>query len=208
MKANINNFPKATIILRGYNYEQTRTIVEILSNSKIKSVEVALKSPEVKGILEKIVDEFGDKMLIGAGTVLNKQSLLDVINIGVKFALSPVTMSKEMLEICQEKNIISVPGAYSPTEIYESFQNGADIVKIFPANIVTPKFFKDIKAPLGDLKLMAVGGVNDNNAAEYFRNGADFLGIGSGIFNNEDILQGNYVKLEERVRALEAVLQL
>lgn len=202
----IRDFPKVTIILRGYNYEQTRSVVEVLSNSKIKSVEIALKNPEDKDTIGKIVEEFGDKMLIGAGTVLSKEDLLEVIEKDVKFVLSPVMLSKELLEICKKNNVISVPAAFSPSEVYESFKNGADIVKVFPASSVTPKFFNAIKAPLGELKLMAVGGVNANNAEEYLKNGADFLGIGSGVFNKEDVIQCNYENLKKSIEAFESIV--
>ena len=205
MKIEIKDFPKVTVILRGYDYNQTRNIVEILSNSKIRSVEIALKNPNDKDTLKKIVDEFGDKILIGAGTILTKEDLIDVVNMGVKFVLSPIMFSKEELQICIDNEIVSVPGAFTPSEIYKSFKNGADIVKVFPASALGLKYFKDIKAPLGDLKLMAVGGVNGKNALEYLANGADFLGIGSGIFNKEDVLQENYENVKRSIESFEAL---
>lgn len=205
---NVENLSKITIILRGYTYEETRTIVEVLSKSKINSVEITLNTQGAKEILKKIIAEYGDRMTIGAGTVVTKQDLLDVIKIGVKFVLSPVIWDKEMFDICKENNVISIPGAFTPSEIYQSFQNGADIVKIFPAGVVTPKFFKDIMAPLGPLKLMAVGGVNEKNVTEYFASGAGYAGIGSGIFNKEDVVNKNYERMAEQVRALEVAAGL
>ncbi|WP_040213079.1 bifunctional 4-hydroxy-2-oxoglutarate aldolase/2-dehydro-3-deoxy-phosphogluconate aldolase, partial [Clostridium polynesiense] len=159
----LNLFPKITVILRGFNYKQTRDIVNILSKSKINSVEIPLGQEDSKAIINKIIEEFGEEMVVGAGTVLKEEDLRDVINIGVKFALSPVMFTDKMIDICKAHNVISVPGAYSPTEIYTSYEKGADIIKVFPADIVTPKFFKGVKAPLKDLKLMAVGGVNEKN---------------------------------------------
>jgi 2-dehydro-3-deoxyphosphogluconate aldolase/(4S)-4-hydroxy-2-oxoglutarate aldolase len=200
---NVDKLSKITIILRGYTYEETRTIVEVLSRSKINSVEITLNTEGSKEIIKKIIAEYGDRMLIGAGTVVTKQDLLDVIKIGAKFVLSPVIWDKEMFDICKENNVISIPGTFTPSEIYESFQLGADIVKVFPAGIVTPKFFKDIMAPLGHLRLMAVGGVNEKNIAEFFANGVEYAGIGSGIFNKEDVTNKNYEKMAENVRALE-----
>ncbi len=199
----IERFSKITIILRGYTYKETRTIVEALSKSKINSVEITMNTVGGKEILEKIIGEYGNRMSIGAGTVTNKKDLLDVIKIGAKFALSPVIWDKEMFDICRDNDVVSIPGAFTPSEIYQSFKLGADIVKIFPAGIATPKFFKDIMAPMGPLKLMAVGGVNEKNIAEFFANGASYAGIGSGIFTKEDVASENYAKLAERLKSLE-----
>lgn len=205
MKIEIKDFPKVTVILRGYDYNQNRNIVKVLSSSRIKAVEIALKNPSDKDTLKKIVDEFGDKILVGAGTILTKENLIDVVNIGVKFVLSPIMFTEEELQICIKNEVVSVPGAFTPSEIYKSFKNGADIVKVFPASALSPKYFKDIKAPLGELKLMAVGGVNGENALEYLANGADFLGISSGIFNKEDVLQGNYENVKRSIESFEAL---
>lgn len=204
---NAEEISKVTIILRGYNYEQVRTVVEALSKSKINSVEITLNRDDSKEIIKRIAAEYKDRMIVGAGTVTTKQDLIDVINAGAKFVLSPVVWSKEMFNICKENKVVSVPGAYSPSEIYQSFQDGADIVKVFPACTVTPRFFKDIMAPLGHLKLMAVGGVNEKNVAEFFANGVDYAGIGS-LFNKEDVLNKNYEKLAEKIKALEIAAEL
>jgi 2-dehydro-3-deoxyphosphogluconate aldolase / (4S)-4-hydroxy-2-oxoglutarate aldolase len=98
---------------------------------------------------------------------------------------------------------VSVPGAFTPTEAYECFKSGADIVKIFPAAVVSPRFFKDIKAPIPDFKLMAVGGVNIQNSQKFLELGADYLGIGSGMFDKKDIVEGNYEGLKNRIAMLE-----
>lgn len=199
----IGSFSKATIILRGFDYVQIKNVLAILSESRINSVEISLTGEGNKKNIEKALNEFGDKMSIGAGTVLNKGDLQDVISLGVKFVLSPIMFSEEMFDICKKNNVVSVPGAFSPTEAYQSFINGADIVKVFPADVVSPGYFKDIKAPIPEFKLMAVGGVNIQNSQQFLKNGADYLGIGSGIFNKEDILNGNYSGLKKRIECLE-----
>ena len=103
--------------------------------------------------------------------------------------------------------MISVPGAFSPTEIKKSLMDGADIVKIFPAGRLGSKFITDIEAPLGKLPLMAVGGVNADNAKEYFEAGASFVGIGSGVFNKEDIKEGNEEGIKASIKYLKEKLK-
>lgn len=195
----IKNFPKVTIILRGYNYDQVRTVMKALSQSSIKSVEITMNSTGAIEMISKLSSEFGSHMNIGAGTVTTMEQAEEAIKAGAKFILSPVMLSKEILDLCKKSSVISVPGVMTPTEIYKSLMDGADIVKVFPAISCGTRFFKDVKAPLGDIPLMAVGGVNNDNAKEFFNNGADFLGIGSGIFNKEDIINQN---LEGLIKSL------
>ncbi len=199
----IKNFPRVTIILRGYNYNQARTVMKALVQSNIRAVEITMNTEGALETISKLSKEFGDTMLIGAGTVTTMEQAKAAINAGAKFILSPVMLSKEIIDLCREKSVITVPGAMSPTEIYKSFEDGADIVKIFPAISCGTRFFKDVKAPLGNVPLMAVGGVSKENAKEFFKDGADFLGIGSGIFSKEDIESENFEGLIKSVKEFE-----
>lgn len=200
---NNKNFPKVTIILRGYKFSQVRTIMKVLSESSVKSVEITMNTPSAVEMISKLSNEFGGTMNIGAGTVTTLEQAKDAIAAGAKFILSPTMLSKEIIDLCREHSVISVPGAMTPTEISRSFQDGADIVKVFPAISCGTRFFKDVKAPLGDLPLMAVGGVSKDNAKEFFKGGADFLGIGSGIFTKEDIINENVEGLSKSLREFE-----
>lgn len=199
----IKNFPKVTIILRGYSYSQVRTVMKALTQSTIKSVEITMNTQGAAEMIDKLSREFKDTMLIGAGTVTTMEQAKTAINAGAKFLLSPVMLSKEILDLCRESSIITVPGAMTPTEIYKSFQEGADIVKVFPATSCGTRYFKDIKAPLGNLPLMAVGGITADNAKEFLNNGVDFLGIGSGLFNKKDIENENIEGLLKSLKDFE-----
>lgn len=203
---NIKNFPKVTVILRGYNFSQVRTIMQVLSDSSIRSVEITMNTPGAIEMISKLSGEFGSSMNIGAGTVTTLEQAKDAIAAGAKFILSPIMLSKEIIDLCKEHSVISVPGAMTPTEIYKSLQDGADIVKIFPAISCGIRFFKDVKAPLGTLPLMAVGGVSRSNAKEFLSNGADYLGIGSGIFNKEDIINENTEGLIKSLKEFEKII--
>lgn len=106
--------------------------------------------------------------------------------------------------------MVSVPGAFSPSEIRQSFLDGADIVKIFPAGRLGSRYVSDIQAPLGKMPLMVVGGIGTSNVQEYFAAGASFAGIGSGIFLKEDILneneegiRGSIAAMEEKMKSME-----
>ncbi len=201
----IQNFPKVTVILRGYTYPQIRTVVKNLVGSKLCSVEITMNTPGALEAIEKISQEFGDSVMVGAGTVLTYEEAQASIGAGAAFLLSPT-----MLDLCREKHVLSVPGAFSPTEIKKSFEDGADIVKVFPAARLGSRYLSDIAAPLGKMPLMVVGGIGTANVAEYFQAGASFAGIASGIFNKEDILNQNeegiwksICEMENKLRELE-----
>lgn len=202
----IKNFPKITIILRGYTFSQVRTVMKALSQTSIKSVEITLNTDGAIDMIREFSREFGETMTVGAGTVTNLKQAKEAITAGAKFILSPVVLSKEVMDLCKENSVVSVVGAMTPSEIHKSFEDGADIVKVFPAISCGSRYFKDVKAPLGDLPLMAVGGVDKENAAEFLANGANYLGIGSGIFKKEDVENENLQGLIESIKEFEGKL--
>lgn len=184
-----------TIILRGYTYEQILCVANSLEGSSVKNIEITLNSPNVFESIKKIKDEFPE-LNVGAGTVCNFEDTKKSIESGVDFILSPINLSKDSIELCNKHDIVCVPAAMTPTEIKKMFEYGADIVKVFPATTVGPRFFKDVQAPLGDLDLMAVGGINGENAKCFLDNKCNYLGIGSGIFEKKDIVDMNLDNLK------------
>ena len=203
MKDNVVTFPKVTVILRGYSYEECRCVVGCLVGSRIGSVEIAMNTPGAGRIIEGLTSEFGEEIMIGAGTVVTPERAKTAINAGSKFLLSPVCFTDEIFDIARDAGVVTVPAGFSPTEIYTMLEKGADIVKVFPAARVGPKYFSDIQGPLDALPLMAVGGVNAENAQGYFDGGATYVGIGSGIFNPADIRAMNIDEIGRQIRIFE-----
>ncbi len=202
-------FPKITVILRGYTYSQIRTVVKNLIGTELRAVEVTMNTPGAIETIAKIHEEFGDSILIGAGTVQTYEEAQAAIRAGAAFLLSPTLFNKKIIELCKEKGVISVPGAFSPSEIRQSFDDGADIVKVFPAGRLGSQYITDIQAPFGKMPLMVVGGMNTENIVEYFKAGASFAGIASGIFQKDDILSENEAgicksiyEMEEKMKEL------
>ncbi len=203
----IQNFPKVTVILRGYTYPQIRAVVKNLVGSRLRSVEITMNTPGALEAIEKISQEFQESILVGAGTVLTYEEAQASIAAGAAFLLSPAMLDKKILDLCREKKIISVPGAFSPTEIKKSFEDGADIVKVFPAARLGSRYLSDLAAPLGKMPLMVVGGIGTGNIEEYFKAGASFAGIASGIFEREDILNQNEEGIRKSIEAMENKLK-
>ena len=200
-------FTKATVIMRGYNYEQVSTVAKVLlKGEKVKNIEVTMNTDNALEIIRMLNDNYGDKLNIGAGTVLSIDELKKCKDMGAKFALSPTVMTKEMLDYCKDNSIISIPGAFSPSEIYQMHQWGADYIKVFPSNELSKNYANKVKEPLGDLKLMAVGGVNSSNVKDFFENGYDAIGTAGGLFNKEDIINRDENRLVESLLRFEEQL--
>ncbi len=196
------DFPKITVILRGYTYSQIRTVVKSLLGTAIKSVEITMNTPDALKIIKSISEEFGDDILVGAGTVTTYEEAQAAIAAGAKFLLSPITFSKDIIQLCKTHGVISVPAALTPSEIMQGIRDGADIVKLFPAGTMKAAYLRDIQAPLGKIPLMVVGGVNSGNVREFFDAGAAYAGIGSGLFEKDDIINENLAGLKASAHAL------
>ena len=179
---------KVTMILRGYTYEEVRCVANVLLGSKnIRNMEVTLNTKNAFEIIEEISKEFGDQLNVGAGTVLTYEELVKAHKAGAAFVLSPHLMSKEMMDYCTKHSIFSVPGAFTPSEVAQAMSLGANAVKIFPANEVSYSYANKMREPMGDLPLMAVGGVNKTNVKEVLNSGYSFVGSAGGIFSDSNI---------------------
>lgn len=200
-------FSAVTQVLRGYTYNQVKAVVEVLVDSPVHNVEVTMNTPEAALLIQKLSSEYGSDINIGAGTVLTLEELQIVHKAGATFVLSPTLLSKEMFDYCKEHEILSVPGAFTPTEIAHAFALGADIVKVFPANEVSYGYAKKVCEPLGNLPLMAVGGVTTDTIAEVFAGGYAYVGTANGIFNKNDILTENKTALKHSLDRLTKELE-
>lgn len=185
---NIENYPKLTVIMRGYSYEQAMLIIKLLSRYEGKvGVEVTTNNPDHLKVIADGNKQYGDKVNIGVGTVTTVKQAQEAITAGAKFMLGPQAFSEEIYQLAQQNDVITVPGAMTPTEIQTEINKGADIVKVFPAITVGPSFFKQISGPMPGLRFMAVGGIDIKNSQLFISAGADYLGIGSSFFNKQDL---------------------
>ena len=198
---------KVTMILRGYNVDQVRAVAEVLLQAKhVRNMEITLNTDNAYKIIRTISDEFQGKLNIGAGTVQTYDELVKAVEAGAKFVLSPRQMTSDMLAYCKKKGIVSVPGSFTPSEIGEQFAMGADIVKVFPANELSLKYAKKVCEPMGDLKLMAVGGINKENVREALDSGYKYVGTAGGLFPKDQIVQMDKARMLMSLKEFEAEL--
>lgn len=204
----LEEYPKLTVILRGYSYDESMTIISCLAEYENKvAVEVTTNNPDYLKIIEDARKKFDGQIHVGVGTVLELAQAKDAIKAGAEFMLGPCEFSRDILEFAKNQKVLTVPAAFSSTEVRRMKENGADIIKIFPAKTVTPDYFKQLQAPLGPLPLMAVGGVDVSNAREFLKGGASYLGIGSSMFAQEDVRNQNKIGLKASIERLLQIVE-
>lgn len=190
---------KLVAIVRGIEEKDVDKVVEALYQAGIRAVEIAMNTSGALRMIEAVKDKFGEKMLIGAGTVLDPESARNSIQAGADFILSP-TLSLPVIEMCNRYSKLAVPGVLTPTEILTAWEAGAQLVKIFPARAFGPKYIRDIKGPLPQVEMMAVGGVSLENAEDFIKNGAFALGIGSCLVNTVWAKEGQFDRITETAK--------
>lgn len=181
---------KIIAIIRGADPVDVLKIAEALYAGGIRLLEITMNSAEPLRVIREVAGHFGDRMTIGAGTVLDPDTLRKAVDAGARFILSPV-MDIEVIRTAIELGVVSIPGAYTATEIFTAYRNGADIVKVFPAR--SPVYLKDIKGPLPQIRLMPTGGVTLENIADFHRAGAVSFGIGSALVDTKKKITEQYL---------------
>ncbi|WP_164667826.1 bifunctional 4-hydroxy-2-oxoglutarate aldolase/2-dehydro-3-deoxy-phosphogluconate aldolase [Virgibacillus doumboii] len=177
----INENPIVAVI-RKADENNIIPIVEALEKGGVKAIEITAETPKVTALIERTAEEFADRVLIGAGTVLDPETARSVIMAGAKFIVSP-TLNPDTIRMANRYGILTISGALTPTEILTAYENGAGMVKVFPANAFGPDYIKNIHGPLPHIPLMVTGGITLENMNEYFTKGGVAVGIGSNLVN-------------------------
>lgn len=195
---------KIVAILRGVSPGDVLRIAQALYNGGVRLLEVTLNSPGALDSIEQVAGEMKGKMLVGAGTVLDAADAKEAIAAGARFIISPV-LEKGVIRAARRHGAVSIPGAYTPTEVLNAFVQGGEIVKVFPA--LGPHYIKDLLAPLPHLPLMPTGGIALQNINAFNASGAVAFGIGSALVDskiqvNEIYLQSLSAKAKQLVEAI------
>lgn len=192
---------KAVAVLRIKEEDKLKKVIQAIADGGVSIAEITMTVPNAIKLIEKMNNELDENIIIGVGSVLNKQTAEDAIKAGAKYIVSPI-LKKEIIEMAQKYDVPVMPGCFTPTEIYSAFEMGADIAKVFPADIVGMPFFKAILAPMPHLKLMPTGGVSLTNAGDWLKVGACAVGIGSALLDDKAIKEENYLKLTENAKII------
>jgi 2-dehydro-3-deoxyphosphogluconate aldolase/(4S)-4-hydroxy-2-oxoglutarate aldolase len=193
--------PGAIAIIRMSDSEKLKRICEAINKGGVSAIEITMTTPNALEVIENLSKTMGGEIVIGVGTVIDPQMAIDAINAGAEFVVSPF-FNKEIVDTVKKRNIPVMPGAFTPTEIQTAYENGADIVKVFPADILGMAFFKAIKAPMPYLKLMPTGGVTLTNAGDWLKAGACAVGVGTALLDKKAISENDFNKLTENAKIL------
>lgn len=203
---------KLIAIVRGMQPRQSSAVAKALYEGGIRLMEITYdqKKPELwqdtADAIGALTREYEGQMFIGAGTVTCPELVELTARAGGRFIISPDT-DEAVIKKTRELGLVSMPGAMSPSEIKAAHNAGADFVKLFPAGSLGSAYLKAVKAPLSHIKLLAVGGVNEDNAAEFLRSGAVGLGVGGNLANRAWIDAGEYQKLTVAAKAMTAAVR-
>ncbi|MCM8775819.1 MAG: bifunctional 4-hydroxy-2-oxoglutarate aldolase/2-dehydro-3-deoxy-phosphogluconate aldolase [Candidatus Omnitrophica bacterium] len=199
---NVTRFRKLPIlgILRDIPADTLEPLLLAVRAGGLHTIEITMNTQDAAVLIRKSVKLFSKEFMIGAGTVLTIKDLKSALDAGATFIVMPVLV-REVMEDCVKHKIPVFPGALTPQQIYDAWQAGATMVKVFPARFFGPEYFKEIQGPFRDIELMACSGVTPKNLPEYFRNGASAVAIGSSIFRKDWIQAKSFAKITAGLKA-------
>lgn len=172
-----------------------------LSRGGVTAIEVTMTVPGAVEIIGEMARKKAPGTIVGAGTVLDAGTAAAVIGAGADFVVSPIS-DPGVIQACKAAAVLVAPGAFTPTEIVTAWRAGADIVKVFPATSLGPQFFKDLRGPLPQIRLMPTGGVTIENARDFLAAGACCVGLGTALVDAKAVEAGDWAALEARARRL------
>ncbi len=187
-------------VIRAESAALARRAVAAVCAGGISIVEITMTVPGAIDVIKALAEESSERILIGAGTVLDARTARECVQAGAQFIVSPA-LDLKTIEACKEMGIAMMAGALTPTEIYAAWSGGADMVKVFPAGAVGgPSYLKSIKGPLPHIKLVPTGGVSLKTAAAFIEAGAEALGVGTDLIDMKVLRDGEDTIISDRAR--------
>lgn len=193
-------------VVRSPDSQQLVEACRALADGGVTVVEITMTVPNALDVLRRVREALGDRLLLGAGTILDPETARAALLAGAEYLVAP-TINVEVIRLCQRYDKLVMPGAFTPTEVLTAWEAGADIVKVFPADVVGPAFFKAIKGPLPQVRLMPTGGVDLKTAADFLKAGACCLGVGGQLVEPKAVAERNFDRIRDLARQYVAIVQ-
>ena len=186
-------------VVRLTDAAQMNGVARALLEGGVRAIEVTMTVPRAVELIAELSASLPAGVIVGAGTVLDAKTAEDVIRAGARFVVSPV-LRIGVIDVCKRHDVAVMPGCFTPTEILTAWEAGADVVKVFPATALGPAFFKDMRGPLPQVRMMPTGGVTRDNAGDWIRAGAVALGVGTALVDQKAVAAGQFTVLTENAR--------
>ena len=184
-------------MIRADDGQRLADVAEALLAGGVEVMEVTFTVPGAARVIEQVADRIGDKIVLGAGTVLDAETARVAMLAGADFFVSPC-VREDVIQICQRYDKAVLPGALTPTEVLAAWEMGADIVKVFPSDAMGPSYLKALHGPLPQVQLMPTGGVSLDTATDYLAAGACALGVGSTLVNSQNVRDGDFAGIQSK----------
>jgi 2-dehydro-3-deoxyphosphogluconate aldolase/(4S)-4-hydroxy-2-oxoglutarate aldolase len=193
-------------VVRSPDSQQLVEVAKALADGGVPVMEITFTVPGALDVIRQVRATLGDRVLLGAGTVLDAETARAALLAGAEFIVAP-TLNREVIQLCRRYDKVVIPGAFTPTEILTAWEGGADIVKVFPADVGGPSYLKAIRAPLPQIRLMPTGGVDLQTATAFLKAGACCLGIGGQLVEPKAVAERNFDRIRDLARQYVAIVQ-
>ncbi|MCI0684486.1 MAG: bifunctional 4-hydroxy-2-oxoglutarate aldolase/2-dehydro-3-deoxy-phosphogluconate aldolase [Gemmataceae bacterium] len=193
-------------VVRSPDSHQLVEVIRALAEGGVTVAEVTMTVPGALDVIRAARQALGDQVLLGAGTILDPETARAALLAGAEYIVSP-TVNLDVIKLCQRYDKLVMPGALTPTEILTAWEAGADIVKVFPADVVGPGYFKALRGPLPQVRLMPTGGVDLTTAAAFLKAGACCLGVGGQLVEPDAVAKHDFARIRDLAKQYVAVVK-
>ncbi|MEK4510504.1 bifunctional 4-hydroxy-2-oxoglutarate aldolase/2-dehydro-3-deoxy-phosphogluconate aldolase [Paenibacillus sp. FSL K6-2524] len=186
-------------VVRRPPFDQAVLITDALVAGGVQALEITVDTDRAFELITLLKDRYKDRVLVGAGTVLNAEVAMTAIEAGADFIFSPI-LDEETVKVTIRSNCISIPGVMTPTEIVTGYQYGADMLKIFPGSSLGVNYIKELSAPLGHIPMMPTGGVTLENVGQFIKAGSVAVGLGGSLIDKKAVEEEQYDVITSRAQ--------
>jgi len=193
-------------VVRSQDSQQLVEVIRALAEGGVTVAEITMTVPGALDVIREARQALGDQVLLGAGTILDPETARAALLAGAEYIVAP-TINLDVIKLCQRYDKLVMPGAFTPTEILTAWEAGADIVKVFPADVVGPAFFKALRGPLPQVRLMPTGGVDLTTAAAFLKAGACCLGVGGQLVEPEAVAKRDFARIRDMAKQYVSIVK-
>jgi 2-dehydro-3-deoxyphosphogluconate aldolase/(4S)-4-hydroxy-2-oxoglutarate aldolase len=193
-------------VVRSESGERLAQVVRALAEGGVTAAEITFTVPDAVGVIRRVREELGDRVTLGAGTVLDPETARAALLAGAEYIVAP-TVNLDVIRLCRRYDKAIMPGAFTPTEVLAAWEAGADVVKVFPADVGGPAYLKALRGPLPQVRLMPTGGVDLTTATAFLEAGACCLGVGGSLVDAKAVASGDLGRITELASQYAAIVR-